>query len=212
MVCLMKKSQKQLIQRIIVAVVLIGGSIWLWHDVIRDRVIPKRWGCVEQGEIYRSGQLSSALIEKTLKKNGIKVIISLTGEKPTDPDHIAEKQAAEKLGIELLRFGLGGDGTGDIENYAQAIAAIVKAKQEHKPVQVHCAAGTQRTGGVIGCYRLLVLGHNQEDVLKEMRAYDWDPTDNPKLVPYINENMHTLATRLVELGVIESVPDPLPLL
>ena len=45
-----------------------------------------------------------------------------------------------------------------------------------------------------------------------MRAYDWDPKDNPKLVPYINENMHTLATRLVELGVIKSVPDPLPLL
>jgi protein tyrosine/serine phosphatase len=208
----MKTTKKQHIQRIVLAVVLIGAGFWLWHDVIQDRVIPKRWGAVEQDAIYRSGQLSAALIEGTLEKNHIKVIVSLTGDKPDDPDHIAEHEAADKLGIELLRFGLGGDGTGDIEHYAQAIAAIVEAKQEGKPVQVHCAAGTQRTGGVIACYRLLVLGDPKADVLREMRAYDWDPKDNPKLVPYINEHMHTLAMRLVELGVIESVPDPLPLL
>lgn len=208
----MKTTQKQGIQRIVLAVVIIGGGIWLWHDVIQDRVIPKRWGCVEQGAIYRSGKLSAALIERTLKKNDIQVIVSLTGEKPGDPDHVAEIRAAEKLDIELLRFGLGGDGTGDIENYAQAIATIVKAKKEGKAVQVHCAAGTQRTGGVIACYRLLVKGDPKDDVLREMRSYDWDPQDNPKLVPYVNENMHTLATRLVELGVLESVPDPLPLL
>ncbi len=208
----MKATKKQHIQRIVLCVILIGGSIWVWHDVIRDRVIPKRWGCVEANQIYRSGQLSSALIERTLEKNGIQTIVSLTGEKPGDPDHMAEIQAAEKLGIELLRFGLGGDGTGDIENYALAIAAIVKAKQEGKPVQVHCAAGTQRTGGVIACYRLLVLGAPKANVIREMRSYDWDPEGNPKLIPYVNENMHTLSTRLVELGVIESVPDPLPLL
>jgi len=208
----MKTTKKQLIQRIILAVVIIGSSVWLWHDVIQDRVFPKRWGCVEAQQIYRSGQLSASLIERTLKKNDIKVIVSLTGEKPGDRDHDAEVNAAQKLDIELLRFGLSGDGTGQIENYALAIAAIVKAKQEGKPVQVHCAAGTQRTGGVIACYRLLVLGHNKVDVLKEMKQYDWDPQDNPKLVPYVNENMHTLATRLVELGVINSVPDPLPLL
>lgn len=208
----MKITKKRNIQRIILALVLVGASVWLWHDVVRDRVIPKRWGCVEQGAIYRSGQLSASLVEKTLKAHHIQVIISLTGEKPNDPDHIAEKQAADKLGIELLRFGLGGDGTGDIEHYAQAIAAIVKAKKEGKAVEVHCAAGTQRTGGVIACYRLLVLHDPKDDVIREMQAYDWDPQDNPKLVPYINENMHTLATRLVELGVIASVPDPLPLL
>ena len=209
---LMKNTQKQMIQRIVLAVVIFGGGFWLWHDVIEDRVIPKRWGCVEQGAIYRSGMLSSALIKRTLEKNDIEVIISLTGEKPEDPDHIAEVQTARELGIELLRFGLGGDGTGDIENYALAIAAIVKAKAEGKPVQVHCAAGTQRTGGVVACYRLLVKGDAKDDVLREMRSYDWDPKDNPKLVPYINENMHRLATRLVELGVIQSVPDPLPVL
>jgi protein tyrosine/serine phosphatase len=208
----MNTTQKRLIQRIVLAAVIIGGGIWLWHDVIQDRVIPKRWGCVEQGAIYRSGELSPALIERTLRKNDIQVIVSLTGEKPDDPDQNAERQAAKELGIELLRFGLGGDGTGDIEHYAQAIAHIVKAKQEGKAVQVHCAAGTQRTGGVIACYRLLVRGDPKDDVLREMRSYDWDPQDNPKLVPYVNENMPTLAARLVELGVIESVPDPLPLL
>ena len=40
------------------AVAIIGGSIWVWEDVLEDRLIPKRWGVVEAGAIYRSGQLS----------------------------------------------------------------------------------------------------------------------------------------------------------
>lgn len=208
----MNLKKKQHNKWILVILVVLGCSIWLWDGVIKDRVIPKRWGIVKQGKVYRSGQLSASLVEKTLKKNDIKVIVSLTGKVPDDPDQAAEQCAADKLDIDLFRFGLGGDGTGDIEQYAQAIAVIVKAEKENKPVQVHCAAGTQRTGGVIACYRLLVKGDAPKDVLREMKLYGWSPQENPKLLPFINKNMYHLAERLQELGVIDTIPEPLPLL
>ncbi len=198
--------------RVALIALLIGGAVWLWKDVIEDRVIPKRWGVVEPGRIYRSGQLSAALVKRTLAEHRIKVIVALLAEEPDNADHRAEVQAACELGIELKRFPLRGDGTGDLGRYADALAAIVEADRAHKPVLVHCAAGAQRTGGAIAFYRLLVQKRSPESVLKELKRYDHDPDDNPALLEYINENIDRLATMLEVRGVIEQAPESLTVL
>jgi protein tyrosine/serine phosphatase len=208
------KKKKNIRFWVIVAVV--GFSIWLYEEVIEEYVIPDmfptKWGCVEPNSIYRSGQLSDALVEKTLKKNGIQVIVALNGPSPGDPWKMAEEEAAEKLGIEFKRFELKGNGTGDIEHYAKTIQAIVQAKQQNKRILVHCSAGELRSGGTLGCYRLLVNGDDPKDVVKEMLRYGYEPRRDTDLVPFINENMGKLAGLLVEMGVIPEIPDPLPVL
>ncbi len=196
---------------VILVVCLLGGAGWLWVRVVKDQVIPKRWAAVEEGRIYRSGQLSSTLVRKTLARHQIKVIVDLTGEIPHDRDQEAEKKAAEELGIELLRLPLLGDGTGDIHRYAEAVAAIVEAKRQDKPVLVHCAAGAQRVGGVIACYQLLVEGRPPAYVLAEMRQHGWKPHDL-KLPAYLNQNLGAIAALLCDRAIIEAVPDPLPVL
>lgn len=206
-----KPSSKR-IWHIALAVLLVGGGIWLWEEVIEDRVIPKRWGVVETGRIYRSGQLSSALVKRTLAEHQIKVIVALLAEEPEKADHRAEIQAADELGIELKRFPLRGDGTGDLERYADALTAIVEADRAHKPVLVHCAAGAQRTGGAVAFYRLLVQNRSPEFVIKELKRYDHDPDDNPALLKYINENIDELAAILEARGIIEQVPESVPVL
>jgi protein tyrosine phosphatase (PTP) superfamily phosphohydrolase (DUF442 family) len=206
-----KRSGVRTVVLIGVAAAVIGGAIWLWEDVLEDRFIPKRWGVVDQGAVYRSGQLSAALVERTLRDNGIEVVVSLRPDEPGNKDHEAEQQAVEDLGIDWLVFPLRGDGTGDIANYARAIAAIVEAKRQGEPVVVHCAAGSYRAGGVVAAYRLLVEGADPADVYAEMLDYDYDPDDeNPPA--YLNEHMGELAALLVEMGVIEKAPDPLPVL
>lgn len=199
-----------------IIVSLVAFSIWLYEEVIEEYWIPDhfptKWGCVEPNSIYRSGQLSDALVEKTLKKHGIQVIVALNGAKPDNPWQVAEEQAAEKLGIEFKRFELKGNGTGDIENYAKTIEAIVQAKQEKKRILVHCSAGELRSGGTLACYRMLVKGDDPDDVLKEMLKYGYEPKRDEALVPFINDNMSELAQLLVDKGVIETVPDPLPVL
>ncbi len=206
------KSHWPSIALIALTVAVIGGGIWLWDDVLEDRIIPKRWGVIEPGKIYRSGQLSAALVRKTLSKHNIKVIVDLTGNIPSDKDQEAEKQAATELGIEVLRFPLRGNGTGDINNYARAIAAIVDARNKAKPVLVHCAAGTQRTGGVVACYRMLIEKKPPSFAYEELLRYDWRDKQDQVLLTYINSNMTKLAELLKQMGVTDHVPDPLPVI
>ena len=193
-----------------VAILLLVGTVWLWEDVVKDRVIPKRFGVVKQGQIYRSGQLSSSLVKRTLLKYKIGVIVSLSGDSSGDVDKDAEKQAAADLGIERLIFPLRGNGTGDINNYAKAIAAICEAQKKRKPVLVHCTAGAQRTGGVIAAYRLLVEKKDVSFVLAEMMRYGWNPKRNVYLLPYLNSHTGELAMLLQQMGVIDHVPQSLP--
>lgn len=191
------------------AAAAISGGALLYTKVVRDRVFPKRWGVVDQGQIYRSGQLHPALIERTLAENGIDVIVDLNQLEPDNAAQRAEEAAAAKLDIERTLFPLVGDGTGDIEQYALAIRRMVEARRANEQVLVHCSAGTYRTGGVVACYRMLVEGWTPETARDEMVRYRWT-ADDAKLPRYLNDNMAALASRLVELGVIERVPSPLP--
>lgn len=195
--------------RAVIVVAVIALGIWIW-DANKYRIFPKRFGVVEQGSIYRSGQIHPDLVEKTLRKHGIQVVVSLMGVDPNDINQKAEQAAVEKLGLEFKRFPLLGDGTGDLENYVKAIEAMVAAKKANEPVLVHCAAGAQRTGGIVAFYRLLVEGREPDAVYRELRRYDWRDKPGHPLLPYLNENMQAMAERLLELGIIEKIPDPLP--
>ena len=205
------RSTARLLVKIAIIVAVIGSAIWMWEEVLEDRLIPKRWGVVVPGEVYRSGQLSPALVRKTLDKNGIELVLHLGVHDADNAAHEAEQEAVEALGIERRLFPLAGDGTGDINNYAEAIAAIDRARDEGRRVLVHCAAGSYRTGGVIASYRMFVEGMAPADAWREMKRYSWN-SDNPILPDYLNSHMAELATKLVHLGVIDSVPDPLPVL
>ncbi len=208
-ICAAKRRRRR--RRLLLALALLAaGGIVLW-DAVKYDLIPKRWGVVEPGGVYRSGRLSTTLVEPMLSKHGIDVVVNLTAEDPADPEEIAEKAAIRKLGIRSVRFPLAGDGTGDINRYAGAIAAIVEARRNDEAVLVHCHAGAQRTGGVVACYQLLVAGKPVEIVYEELQDYDWKPR-NYELVDYVNANMGELARLLKEMDVIERIPSPLPLL
>jgi protein tyrosine/serine phosphatase len=189
---------------------LVIGAVVLWEEYLEYRLFPKRFGVVEQGSIYRSGELHPALVERVLRDHHIKVIVAMLNERSDHAGDAAERDAAEKLGIDIYRYPLAGDGSGKIEHYADAVERMVLATEQHQPVLVHCAAGAQRTGGVVAFYRLLVQHHDPADVIAEMEQYDWDDHDNPVLVDYLNDHMAEMAQLLVDRGVIDQAPDPLP--
>ncbi len=194
----------------LVTAALVFGAIMMWKYVIKDRIIARQFGVVEEGRIYRSGQISSSLIRKTLVKYNIKAIIELAGDSTTSVNQAAEKQTVAELGIERNVFSLHGNGTGDIETYASAIAAICEERKEKEPVLVHCRAGAQRTGGVIAAYQLLIERKDIESVRNEMIHYGFDPNNDINLRSFLNNNMAEIAERLKQMGVIDKVPESIP--
>jgi protein-tyrosine phosphatase len=192
--------------------ILATAGVLLWYfGGVRGYFVPRNWGVVEPG-FYRSGQISRHVIEPTLKKNQVGLVVFMSGDKANRPDVQAEQQVCEKLGIERINCPLAGDGTGDIHSYADALAAVTRARKEGKPVLVHCHTGAQRTGGLVAFYRLLVEKRPAPEVYAELRQYGHDPEDNPELVPYLNAHMPELAKMLVDRGVIDRAPDPLPVI
>lgn len=181
----------------------------VWDKFFQDRLFPKRFGIVEPGSIYRSAQLHPALIGDVLQENDIQVVVDLQywEEKPFI---VAEKAAIESLGLVLRRFPLNGDGTGEIESYVSAINEIHDAVAAGEPILVHCAAGTQRTGGVIAAYRTLVQDMTVDEAVAELEQYDWNPVKDRVLLEYLDENVAMLAERLVATGVIPVVPEEMP--
>lgn len=193
-------------------VLLFGGSIAAGLSGLEDRLVAKRFGVVIPESFYRSGQISQFMLEPTLTSYGIKAVVDLNGLNPDDPLQRNEIATTEKLGVSLYRFKLDGDGQGNIEHYVQALKTIEACRHRGERVLVHCSAGTQRTGGVVAAYRLLVQHEAPATVVNEMRRYGWRPRKDTVLIDYLNEHMAFVAKRLHEEGVIASIPEPLPVL
>lgn len=184
-----------------------------WKDLERlpRRFIPRNLGVVEEGLLYRSGQIHRALLPDVLRDKSIESVICLTND-PGKPDFDAEPQIVQQAGIEFLGLqGLSGDGVGDIALYAEALQRMKQRIDAGRTVLVHCSAGSERTGALVFFWRTLVRGQSPASAWREVLAHGHDDRDNPALRPYINENLAALATMLLEWGVIARVPDPLPL-
>jgi len=189
--------------------ILLAFIVW---ETCKYQFVPRRWGVVTEGKIYRSGRIAPHLMRAALQKHGIKVIVDLTDSDLENSSVRSEQKAAEELGITRHHFELCGDGTGSITNYALAIAAIARAAGESKPVLVHCAAGVQRTGGVIAAYRLMVEKQLPATAYAELTRYGWKARSDRALLDYLNANMAALAALLREMGVIgnaRGAPPPL---
>lgn len=199
-------------RRFIVCLVLtafLGTGIGL-GVTYKYRFIAKRWGVVVPGKIYRSGQISKWVLEDKLKVHNIQVVIDLNGLDPEDQHQEYEIALLKRLDIEHFRFPLGGDGTGDIRNYALALKIIDDCCCQGRTVLVHCAAGAQRTGVAIACYRVLVQKHSPETARRELRSYGGNGERNSDLIRYANSHMGELARLLVENGVLDDMPGEIP--
>ena len=180
-------GRRWLLRILLSLAVMAGLALVAWNNGVKQYLFPKKFGVVEPGRIYRSGQISAKLIGPTLDKYHIGLVIDLSME--DTPDWRAERDAEAAKNIRRLNLPLRGDGVGNPDFYVQALAAIIEADSSHTPVLVHCQAGTERTGGVIATYRILVEGQPQDQAFAEARSYGHSDRENPLLVPFVKEHL-----------------------
>ena len=185
-------------------------AVTAWYAGLRWQVFPRKFAAVDPNSLYRSGQISPRLIEPTLRTYGIDLVLFMSSDNLQREDVRAEIAACQRLGIRRVNLPLGGNGTGDPEAYVAALIEIHRARQRGEQVLVHCHTGSQRTGGVVALHRILLDGWTPADARDELLAFGHSPRDNPALIPYLNANMRLIAGRLVDAGVLPSLPEPIP--
>jgi len=146
------------------AVVLCGGvALSVWGGA------PKRFAQVDEG-VFRSGELTPATLEREAREHGLRTVVSLLN--PEAPESVAEQAAARRLGLRWINVPLRGNGASTPEDREQIKAALFDPA--NRPLLVHCAAGVNRTGLAVGMYRLHQQGWTLEQVMAEMRAFDFE--------------------------------------
>jgi protein tyrosine/serine phosphatase len=202
-------------RRLRIALVLLGVAfglgLWWWLEDGRHLVYPKNWGVVEEGRIYRSGRIHRRLIENVLREHGIEVVVDLAGTDGWDPNFQPERDAAKKLGIEHHTFSsLDGHGIGSLDEYEAAFAILLEARRDKRPILVHCGGGSERTGATFAWYRMLLHGWDGAQAYDEYLSYRSSPPKTDALRTFVNEHFPEIVKRMQARGLIERVPDRLP--
>jgi protein tyrosine phosphatase (PTP) superfamily phosphohydrolase (DUF442 family) len=209
----------------VVAVTSVAVTVWLGWETQRNRLVWDHFDVVKPGILYRSGQLNPDQLAAAVRRYGLRTIISFQV-----PGHEveAERALARQLRVDFLNLPMPGDGSGRAEQFREVVAACDDPNR--RPVLIHCARGTCRTGAAVAFYRLARDGWTMHDIAAEMtrQAYrdGWLPgyvfgmvDDKPQraLYDYPNIYDHNLPTppSQAERDRAEGLPDifegrPLP--
>lgn len=98
---------------------------------------------VAEGEVYRSAQPSPAALERYVREHGIRTVINLRGENPSDGWYQDEVATSRRLGLRHVDFRMSAK-RGITRREAWRLIQIMQTAP--KPILIHCESGADRTG------------------------------------------------------------------
>jgi protein tyrosine/serine phosphatase len=147
----------------LVAIAATAATLWLAREVRHNRLVWDHFDVVKRGILYRSGQLNLVQLEEAVKTLRLKTIVSF--QVPGQAVE-AERALARRLGVDFVNLPMPGDGFGREAQFREVLAACDDPGR--RPVLIHCARGTCRTGAAVALYRFERDGWTLEDVSAEM--------------------------------------------
>jgi protein tyrosine/serine phosphatase len=122
--------------------------------------------------LYRGGEPTDAGLNK-LKQMGVTTIIDLRGH----PGRVkAEADEARRLGLKSINLPMSAQAPTD-QQVKTLLDTLKRAKADpaNGKVFVHCAHGSDRTGCMIGIWRVVNDGWSYDQAFGEMRKYYFNP-------------------------------------
>jgi len=176
-------------------VVLMIVGVPILYQIQKSRTF-RNFRVVEEGQIYRSGQMSEAGFERVCREYGIRTVIKLreASEKPSD---IAVDEAEEAYcrahGIEFIRVlpkDWEEDEKGKVpmeENLRWFERALDDPSKTPRPILIHCFAGIHRTGSMVAVYRMKQHGWTNAEAVAELKECGRATTTYVgNLLPYLS--------------------------
>jgi protein-tyrosine phosphatase len=109
-------------------------------------------------------------VEK-LHSLGVKTVIDLRAETAATR---AEKDQVEKLGMHYIMLPMS-DAAPSQKQVDTLLDTVKEGQAKSEPVYVHCAHGSDRTGCMVGIWRVSQDGFSYDQAYKEMRQYYFGP-------------------------------------
>ena len=195
-------------------ILLLGATVLValgaWQAGLKHRFVPKNFGVVEPGQIYRSGRLTTGTLAQVVKAHDIKTVIDF-GAYDTRPEQFERiREADARLGVTRHVLPLYGDATGDPYRYVEALRVL--ADERNHPVLVQCAAGAQRTGMCVVLYQTILKDRPLLEVYAESFEHGHDPSDNWRFPVYLGRWQDDIEASYrsgepIPTGDVASTPD-----
>ena len=122
--------------------------------------------------LYRSGEPTQAGMKK-LKEMGVKTLIDLRAPSERDFD---EEKLAKELGMKYIMLTM--TSAAPTKKQVDTLLNTIKEAREDSskgPVLLHCAHGSDRTGCMVGIWRVTQEDWDYDQAYKEMRKYWFTP-------------------------------------
>lgn len=151
---------------IVVAGVALAG--FLYHLDRQNRLLWDHWDVVKPGILYRSGQLTPTQLTQAVQRYGIRTVVNF---QLPDRETEAERALARALGVGFVNLPMPGDGFGEEAQFRKVLEVV--DDPQRRPVLIHCARGTCRTGSAVALYRYERDGWTIQDVAAELRRQSY---------------------------------------
>ena len=153
---------------IVLALLATASVGYLAVETRRNRLVWDHFDVVKPDILYRSGQLNPRQLEQAVRRYGLRTIVNF--QRP-GPGVEQERALARTLGVDFLNLPMTGDGFGQEMQFREVLKAC--DDPDRRPVLIHCARGTCRTGASVALYRFERDGWTIDDVSAEMRRQSY---------------------------------------
>jgi len=157
--------------KVILGLLSAGGIALTGYLIALDRqnrLVWDHWDVVKPGVLYRSGQLTEPQLVAAVERYGIRTVVNfqLPGRETE-----TERALTRRLGVGFVNLPMPGDGFGEEAQFRKVLELV--DDPQRRPVLVHCARGTCRTGSAVALYRYERDGWTIEDVAAELRRQNY---------------------------------------